>query len=148
MKKFIDTKFKRELLVGVIIIFCIIFVTGISVRKIHQREDLALLQIDFTGTVVNVKKCFESGGVVQDPSLGEPGKVFICSNQDIINDTFLNLQKLSRRNFKYRYISSKKCFSRNCSDNESDNKIKRINIGRGNKLVLSCDIAEGICYPQ
>jgi hypothetical protein len=142
----IDNKIQRGLLSGVGAIALIILMTVVSVRKTHQREDLALLQIDFTGTIIKSKKCFDSDGVVQDPSRGEEGKVFICSNQEIVKDTFPILKKLSRRGLGYKYLSSEKCFDRKCTKRGQDNnKGGRINIGRGNHLVLSCNVAKGVC---
>ena len=153
MEKFIKNKFVKEFLIGVGAVIFVVLMTIFAVKKIHQREDLALLQIDFTDTIVEAKLCLENKGIVQDPSQGRQGKVFICSNQDVVKNTFPVLQKLSRRGFKYNYLSSKKClpsrqtgFNRGCdNDDESDDEIKRINIGRGSKLVLSCDVVEGVC---
>jgi hypothetical protein len=149
----INTKFKRELLFGISAIIFIVLMTVVSVKKIHQREDLALLQIDFTDTMTKAKLCFDKDGVVQDPSQGREGKVFICSKQSIVKDVFPILKKLSRREFNYKYLSSQKClptgkagFGRKCAkEGEDGNKGGRINIGRGNRLVLSCDVAEGVC---
>jgi len=146
MHNFIDNKIQRDLLFGVGAIVLIILMTGVSVRRTHQREDLALLQIDFTDTVIKSKKCFDSDGVVQDPSGGAEGKVFICSNQEIVKDTFPILKKLSRRGLEYKYLSSEKCFDRKCiKEGQDNNKGGRINIGRGKHLVLSCDVAKGVC---
>jgi len=146
MNKFIDSKIKRELLFGVGAIVLIVLMTIISVRKTHQREDLALLQIDFTNTVIKAKKCFENNGIVQDPSQGQEGKVFICSNQETVGDIFPILKKLSRRGLGYKYLSSEKCFDRKCIQRGQDNnKGGRINIGRGNRLILSCNVANGVC---
>ena len=163
MEKFIKNKFVKEFLVGVGAVIFVVLMTIFAVKKIHQREDLALLQIDFTDTIVEAKLCLENKGIVQDPSQGRQGKVFICSKQNIVKNTFPVLQKLSRRGFKYRYLSSKKClpadeaglpsrqigFNRGCDNDDGDDKnndeVKRINIGRGNKLVLSCDVIEGVC---
>jgi hypothetical protein len=140
---------KKELIFGVGAIVCVILMTFLSVKKIQQREDLALLQVDFTDIIIEAKLCLENKGIVQDPSQGRQGKVFICSNQDIAKDTFPVLQKLSRRGFEYRYLAPEKCFSGKCDgDSENDNGVKRINIGRGNKLVLSCDVAEGVCQSR
>lgn len=144
-----DSKLGRELLFGVGAIASIILMTVVSVAKTHQREDLALLQIYFTDTVIKSKKCFDSDGVVQDPSRGEEGKVFICSNQVVVKDTFPILKKISRRDFRYKYLSSDKCFDRRCAKRgQEGNAGGRINISRGNKLVLSCNVAEGVCQTQ
>lgn len=146
MQNIINSKFKRELLFGIGVIVLIVLMTVISVKKIHQREDLALLQIDFTDTMTKAKLCFDKDGVVQDPSQGREGKVFICSKQNIIKDTFPVLKKLSRRGLNYRYLSSQKCFGRKCiKEGEEGNRGGRINIGRGRMLILSCDVAEGVC---
>ncbi len=149
MKKFIDTKFKRELWLGVGAIIFVVLMTVLSVEKIQQREDLALLQVDFTDSIIEAKLCFDNKGIVQDPSQGRQGKVFICSKQDIARNTFPALQRLSRRGFEYRYLSPEKCLKGRCDKgDEVDGAVRRINIGRGNKLVLSCDVAEGVCYSQ
>ena len=140
------SKLKKELLIGLSAIVIVIVVTIFSVQKIYQREDLALLQLNFINTVLKAKLCFDENGVVQDASQGREGQVFICSRQDVVKDTFPILNSLSKRGIKYKYLSSQKCFARKCDkEGEETNKGGRINIGRGNKLVLSCNVAEGIC---
>ena len=97
-------------------------------------------------TIIKAKICLDRGGTVQDPGQGEEGKVFICSKQKIVKDVFPVVKKLSERGYDYKYLLADKCFGWKCpKKGEEGNKGGRINIGRGNKLVLSCDVAEGIC---
>ena len=146
-------EFLRKILLEIGAVVLVILATAFSIKKIHQREDLALLQIDFTKVMIQAKLCFDKKGVVQDPSQGEEGKVFICSNQNITKDVFPVLKELSRRKYNYKYLSSEKClekhwwnFKKECAKKgEDDNKGGRINIGRGHSLVLSCNVAEGFC---
>ena len=153
MKNFMESKLGRELLFGMGSIVLVVLMTFIGVKKIHQREDLALLQIDFTDVMMKAKLCFDEGGIVQDPSQGREGQVFICNNQNIIEDTFPVLKELSGRGFGYRYLSSQKCLptgeaslNKKCIEKGKEgNKGGRINIGRGRKLILSCNVAEGVC---
>jgi hypothetical protein len=153
MNNFDKKKIKREIIIVLGLMAFLIFITFYSVQKIHQREDLALLQMDFTETIALAKICFDNKGVVQNPAQGTEGKVFICSKQDVVTETFPVLKKLSRRKLNYKYLSPEKCltsnwvnFSQECvKQGEDGNEGGRINIGRGNKLVLSCNIAEGFC---
>jgi hypothetical protein len=137
---------KKELLIKEIILLVIltgvvIGTTLLVIRGIKLREDLAFLQIDFTETVLEAKKCLVGGGVVQDVSLGkEPTEVFVCSRQDLSSATYPDLNQLSRRGVKYNYLSPERCLEKKC-----DKKKPRINIGRGSKLVLSCDVEAGFC---
>lgn len=141
-----ESKLGRELLFGVGSIALVVLMTFIGVKKIHQREDLALLQIDFTDVMMKAKLCFDEGGIVQDPSQGREGKVFVCSKQNVVEDSFPVLKQLSRRGFEYRYLSAQKCFDKKCIEKGEDgNKGGRINIGRGRRLILSCNVAEGVC---
>ena len=139
-------KILREIKYSLFFLGLIILIAIFSVKKIQRREDLVLLQIDFTDIVLKSKICFDKGGVVQDASRGEEGKVFICNKQDIITDTFPILKKMSHRNLPYKYLSSQECFAKKCDKyGEGNNKAGRINIGLGHRLVMSCNIAEGIC---
>ncbi len=141
MREFAKNNLRKELLLGVSAIGLIILMTIISVNKIHQWEDLSLLQLDFTDTIVEAKICLDKGGIVQDPSHGEQGKVFICSSQKITKGIFPSLEKLSRRGYHYEYLSSDKCFNKECAKKENT----RVNIGKGRRLILSCDIVTASC---
>ncbi len=133
-------KQKKELFLGVGLMGVVIVTTLFTIRLIKIREDLSFLQIDFTDILVEAKRCLAGDGIVQDPSLGEEGKVFVCSRQDLSRITYPVLSDLSRKNLKYKYFSSEKCLQQKCNFQEP-----RINIGRNNRLLMSCDIRRGRC---
>lgn len=123
----------------------VIMFTIFAIQTIKSREDLVFLQIDLTDIVIEAKKCLNSEGKIQDiyeatHNGANPEEVFICTKQNITKAVYPNLQKLSRRHFNYKYLSPKKCLAKPCEDNKT-----RLNVGRGRRLVLSCDLEKGKC---
>jgi hypothetical protein len=133
--------FIREIVLLIVLTGVVIVTTLLVIRGIKLREDLSFLQIDFTDTIIEAKRCLDKGGTVQNVSQSqESEKIFVCSRQDLSSATYPDLSKLSRRGIKYKYLSPEKCLTKKC-----DKKKTRINIGRGLRLVLSCDIEKGFC---
>lgn len=135
----------KEIILALILLGVVVATTLFVIRGIRLREDLSFLQIDFTDTIIEAKKCLAGGGELQDiyeavKENKKPEDIFICNRQDVTRAVFPSLKKLSQRGIDYKYLSSKKCLSKKC-----DQKKTRINIGRGFSLVLSCDIEEGFC---
>jgi len=130
----------REILFIISLMGVVVSITLFSIYTIKLREDLSFLQIDFTDVLIEAKKCLAGGGKIQDPSLGDEGKVFICTKQNITKATYPVLKKISRQHLKYKYTSSQKCLKQKCNPQNP-----RINISRGWRLVMSCDIQKGRC---
>ncbi len=130
----------KELFLGIGLMGVVILTTLFTIHLIKIREDLSFLQIDFTDVLIEAKKCLAGSGTVQDPSMGEKGKVFICNRQDLSEMTYPILKDLSRRHLNYKYLSAEECWQQKC-----DPKKPRINIGRGWRMVMSCDVERGRC---
>ncbi len=131
---------QKEILLVISLMGVVVITTLFTIHLIKIREDLSFLQIDFTDVLIEAKKCLAGGGIVQDPSQGEEGRVFICNRQDLSEMTYPILRDLSRRHLNYKYLSSEKCWQQKC-----DAKKSRINIGRGWRMVMSCDVEKGRC---
>lgn|GEM_PF-6395108 len=136
---------KWEIVFVVLLLLLVGLVTYWAIGRVRLREDLALVQIGLTDALLAAKKCLEAGGTVQDPSLGRPGRVFVCSRQEISGEVYPDLQKISPHHYFYQY-SPLKGECKILSECRRQDIFPTFGVLLKGSSVLRCDIRKGFCY--
>ena len=136
---------KWEIVFVVLLVLLVGLVTYWAIRRVRLREDVALVQIGLTDALLAAKKCLQAGGTVQDPSLGRPGEVFVCSRQDISEEIYPDLKKISPRHYSYQYSPLKnKC--KVLSECRRRDVWPIFEVLLGGRSVLRCNVGKSVCH--